>query len=602
MNPFRHMRVTSTRATRFATLLGLAEALERGTLEAQAAPAAAVPPIRMSQIGFLPDAPKSAVVVSATASRFAIVDARGDTVLRGALSAPKRWALSGEEHVRRADFSRLTTPGRYRLVVPGAGTPVEFEVGGARLRELAEATLKGFYYQRTAIPLDAKHAGRWARAAGHPDTAVLVHPSAASPGRPAGTRISSPLGWYDAGDYNKYIVNSGISTYTLLLLAEQFPQYAAGLRTNIPESDNSLPDVLDEALFNVRWMLTMQDPSDGGVYHKLTNPSFDGFVEPAAATAPRYVVQKSTAAALDFAAVMAQASRVVRRFPRELPGLADTLRTAALAAWGWARQHPDSLYDQNRLNAAHDPDIVTGAYGDRRLADELRWAAAELFLTTRQDSFLVAAPPLAADSVVVPSWASVGALALVSLAEHRREQPVTANARAIVDRLIGLARSLRTVADTTAYGIAMGARSDFVWGSSAVAANQGLVLVQAYRLTGDTSYLRAAVANLDYLLGRNPTGYSFVTGIGTRTPMFPHHRPSGADTVAAPVPGLLVGGPNPSQQDRCAGYPSSLPAISFVDAQCSYASNEIAINWNAPIAYLSAAIDAVYGARPAPVP
>ena len=602
MDPFRHMRAASARATRIAALLGLAAALERGTLEAQEGPAVAVPPIRINQIGFLPSAPKSAVVVSETASRFAIVDARGDTVLRGALSAPKRWALSGEEHVRRADFSRLTTPGRYRLVVPGAGTPVEFEVGGARLRELAEATLKGFYYQRTAIPLDAKHAGRWARAAGHPDTAVLVHPSAASPGRPAGTRISSPLGWYDAGDYNKYIVNSGISTYTLLLLAEQFPQYAAGLRTNIPESDNSLPDVLDEALFNVRWMLTMQDPSDGGVYHKLTNPSFDGFVEPAAATAPRYVVQKSTAAALDFAAVMAQASRVVRRFPRELPGLADSLSTAALAAWRWARQHPDSLYDQNRVNAAHDPDIVTGAYGDRRLADELRWAAAELFLTTRQDSFLVAAPPLAADSVVVPSWASVGALALVSLAEHRREQPVTANARAIVDRLIGLARSLRTVADTTAYGIAMGARSDFVWGSSAVAANQGLVLVQAYRLTGDTSYLRAAVANLDYLLGRNPTGYSFVTGIGTRTPMFPHHRPSGADTVAAPVPGLLVGGPNPSQQDRCAGYPSSLPAISFVDAQCSYASNEIAINWNAPIAYLSAAIDAVYGARPAPVP
>jgi endoglucanase len=593
---------SSRRAAAIATVVGVAASLGASALRAQAAPAVAVPPIRMSQIGFLPDAPKAAVVVSATASRFAIVDARGDTVLRGALSAPRRWALSGEEHVRRAEFSRLSTPGRYRLVVPGAGPPVEFEIGATRVRELAQATLKGFYYQRTAIPLDARHAGRWARAAGHPDTAVLVHPSAATPARPAGTRISSPLGWYDAGDYNKYVVNSGISTYTLLLLAEQFPRYAAALRTNIPESDDALPDVLDEALFNVRWMLTMQDPSDGGVYHKLTNPSFDGFVEPAAATAPRYVVQKSTAAALDFAAVMAQASRVVRGFPRELPGLADTLSGAALAAWRWARQHPDSLYDQNRLNAATAPRIVTGAYGDRRVDDEFRWAAAELFLATKQDSFLVAAPPLASDSVNVPSWASVGTLALVSLAEHRRELPTSANARAIQDRLIGLARALRTVADTSPYGIAMGARSDFVWGSSAVAANQGLVLVQAYRLTGDTSYLRAAVANLDYLVGRNPTGYSFVTGIGTRTPMFPHHRPSAADTVAAPVPGLLVGGPNPSQQDRCVGYPSSLPAISFVDAQCSYASNEIAINWNAPIAYLSAAIDAAYGSRPALTP
>ena len=87
---------------------------------------------------------------------------------------------------------------------------------------------------------------------------------------------------------------------------------------------------------------------------------------------------------------------------------------------------------------------------------------------------------------------------------------------------------------------------------------------------------------------------SFVTGVGAKTPMFPHHRPSAADTIVAPVPGLLVGGPNPGQQDHCPGYPSSLPALSYVDAQCSYASNEIAINWNAPIAYLSAAIDAEY--------
>jgi endoglucanase len=196
----------------------------------------------------------------------------------------------------------------------------------------------------------------------------------------------------------------------------------------------------------------------------------------------------------------------------------------------------------------------------------------------------------------VPSWSSVGTLALVSLAERSRDLPASANASAITARLIALARSLRAAADTTPYGIAMARRADFIWGSSAVAANQGLILVQAYRLTRDTSYLRAAVANLDYLLGRNPTGYSFVTGVGTKTPMFPHHRPSAADTVVAPVPGLLVGGPNPAQQDRCPGYPSSLPALSYVDAQCSYASNEIAINWNAPIVYLSAAIDAEYQA------
>ncbi|MBW8768250.1 MAG: alkaline phosphatase family protein, partial [Gemmatimonadetes bacterium] len=205
-------------------------------------------------------------------------------------------------------------------------------------------------------------------------------------------------------------------------------------------------------------------------------------------------------------------------------------------------------------------------------------------------------PPLQfIESATVPSWSDVGTLALVSLMTHPSQLPNAAVTSAVYRPLIDLARSLRDAADTSAYGTAMMRRQDFVWGSNAVAANQGLVLVQAYRLTGDTSFLRAAVGNLDYIMGRNPTGYSFVTGVGTKTPMFPHHRLSGSDTVAAPVPGLLVGGPNPGQQDRCSGYPSSLPALSYVDAQCAYAANEIAINWNAPIAYLAAAIDAEYG-------
>lgn len=480
------------------------------------------------------------------------------------------------------------------LVVPGVGRSLSFEVGTTAVRELARGAVKAFYYQRAGIPLLPPFAGRWARAEGHPDTVVLVHPSAASAGRPAGTRISAPRGWYDAGDYNKYVVNSGISTYTLLLLAEQFPRYAASLRTNIPESGDALPDILSEALWNVRWMLAMQDPTDGGVYHKLTNARFDAFIAPAQAGEPRYVVQKSTAATLDFAAVTAHAALLTRHYSRELPGLSDSLTRAALAAWRWARAHPDSLYDQGRLNALYAPQILTGAYEDSRLDDERRWAAAELALATKQDSFLVAVPPLAADSATVPSWNSVGTLAIVSLVEHRRELPRAVDQRRLSMTLIALARSLRTAADTSPYGVAMAHRDDFTWGSNAVAANQGLVLIQAARLTRDTSYLRAALGDLDYLLGRNATGFSFVTGFGAKTPLAPHHRPSASDTVTAPVPGFLVGGPNPGQQDRCAGYPSSLPALSYLDAQCSYASNEVAINWNAPLAYLAAAIDALY--------
>jgi len=84
-----------------------------------------------------------------------------------------------------------------------------------------------------------------------------------------------------------------------------------------------------------------------------------------------------------------------------------------------------------------------------------------------------------------------------------------------------------------------------------------------------------------------------VTGFGTRSPQHPHHRPSMADGVAAPVPGFLVGGPNPGQQDQVhcnRRYPSNVPALSYLDADCAYASNEVTINWNAPLVYVSAAL------------
>ena len=552
----------------------------------------ASPRVHVNQVGFSPHGPKTAVVVAAAATRFAVLTVgRGDTAFAGPLTPAQPWAPSGEV-VRRAEFGALTRPGRYVVAVAGVGRSDPFTIGPAPARDVARAALKAFYYQRVSTELPAVYAGRWARAAGHPDTAVLVHPSAVSPGRPAGTRLASPGGWYDAGDYNKYVVNSGISTYTLLAVADDYPTYAAALDDNIPESRNALPDVLDEALWNLRWMRTMQDPADGGVYHKLTNAEFDPFVMPAAARTPRYVVQKGTAATLDFAAVAAHAALVVRRFPRALPGLADSLTHEAVAAWNWARQHPDSIYDQDRINAHTTPPIRTGAYGDTHVADEFRWAAAELYLATRQDSFFVASAPLAAPAPELPSWGSVAMLGIYSLVAHRGQLPAGTDTAALIARIVAPARALAARAQSSAYGVAIDDPRDFVWGSNAVAANQGMLLLQAYRVTRDPALRDAAVANFDYLLGRNPTGYAFVTGFGARPPMFPHHRPSASDTVVAPIPGFLVGGPNPGQQDKCPGYTTRIPALSYLDSTCAYAANEVAINWNAPLVYLAAGVDA----------
>ncbi|MFZ5547273.1 MAG: GH39 family glycosyl hydrolase [Pseudomonadota bacterium] len=568
------------------------------TLKREPARAAATPPggdpqIQLNQVGFLPGAAKWAAVpvapsaAAGAATRFSVVDGRsGKTVFSGALGAPAAWPMA-HAHFRLADFSSLKAPGRYRLRVPGLPDSAPFEIKADAYAGLNAASLKAFYLNRASTALPPRHAGAFARPAGHADTQVLVHASAAGPGRPEGTVISAPKGWYDAGDYNKYIVNSGISTYTLLAAWEHFPAHFRKQSLNIPESGNSLPDVLDEVLWNLDWMLAMQDPADGGVYHKLTNKGFDGAVMPHQATAPRYVVQKTTAATLDFAAVMATASRVFAGFERERPGLSARMRAAAERAWQWARANPGAIYKQ-------PSDVHTGGYDDAQLADEFAWAAAELYITTRDDAYWSAMKP-AEVPTGVPGWGSVAPLAWVSLAHHRTRLTPAADRALIESRIRQQADALAAAWRASPYRVSM-QPADLVWGSNAVALNQALMLLQGYRLTGDRTQLDAAQAMLDYVLGRNALGLSMVTGFGTRSTQQPHHRPSMADGIAAPVPGFLAGGPNPGLNDRAhcpVPYPSDVPAKAYLDHDCSYASNEVAINWNAPLAYVSAALQAL---------
>ena len=540
--------------------------------------------IAVNQVGYLPGAAKVAAVPAGAATAFRVVDAaKGAVVLRGTLGPAATWDASGEA-VQLADFSALKQPGNYRLQVDGLPDSPPFAVADNAYAALNAASIKAFYFNRASTPLLPAHAGRFARPAGHPDERVLVHASAASASRPEGTVISSPKGWYDAGDYNKYIVNSGITVYSMLAAYEHFPALFKDQKLGIPESGNSLPDLLNETLWNLDWMLTMQDPADGGVYHKLTNLRFDGNVMPADAKTERYVVQKTTAAALDFAAVMAQASRVYAAFESQRPGLSARMLAASRRAWDWAQANPRQLYKQ-------PSDVHTGTYGDNEVSDEFLWAGAELFVTTGETRYR---PDLAKAPTGVPSWADVKGLAWITLAHHRSKLTDADNV-IVKARVMSVADELLATWRASAYRVGMRPK-DFEWGSTSSALNRALMLLQAYRLQPQPDTLAAAQALFDSVMGRNPLGRSMVTGFGTKPPMHPHHRPSEADGIDAPVPGFISGGPNPGQQDKAGcpvPYPSKMPALSWLDHYCSYASNEIAINWNAPLVYVSAALQAL---------
>lgn len=538
--------------------------------------------IKINQVGFLPNSPKIALL-DRNISGYYIVDSLHRLVNKGSSLSVKYWPYSGDS-VRIADFSSLCKEGKYWLIsTDDSSVKQMFTISSRAYRALSCASLKAFYYNRASVGISKEFGGRWCRIMGHPDDSVLIHSSAASASRPEGTSISSPKGWYDAGDYNKYVVNSGITGYMLLLAYQLAPEYYRNLTIGIPESGNGMPDILNELIWNIRWMLTMQDPADGGVYHKLTNKGFDGFVMPDKATNTRYVVQKTTAATLDFAALMASCYRTFKNYG-QLKELADSCLSAGKKAWKWAEQNPSTVYKQ-------PSDIVTGEYGDSNLDDEWSWAATELALATKDKSFL---RKLSLNDVPlkVPTWNNVGMLAVYTLLTGGKDFDTGLYEQA-GKKVVELANMLLNKQKESAYGVSI---DYFDWGSNSDVAQQGILKRLASMYTKNDAYMKSAYADLDYLLGRNAVGYCFVTGFGQQSPMHIHHRPSAADGVLEPVPGFLVGGPNLIVPTDCSLSPTRniiYPAKSYEDSECSYSTNEIAINWNASLVCLVGLLDCI---------
>jgi len=530
--------------------------------------------LRFTRFGFYTNGAKRIVVLGASSDSFQIKNSGGTELLTGKLSSASTWAPSGET-VRIADLSSIKTNGVYTVYCgkePAAGGSVT--IAANPLQDLGKAALKAYYYQRASTSLTAAYAGTWARAAGTPDNTVTVHSSAGS-----GT-VSSPKGWYDAGDYGKYIVNCGITMYTLLALYEHFPEYLSNLALTIPESGDAVPDILDEARWNLEWMLTMQT-TDGGVYSKLTPLQFDDVVMPEDANTSRYVFMKTTPATLDFAAVMAMSSRIYQPFDGTFAAIC---LEAAKKAYAWAAANPNVKYVQ-------PADCNTGDYADNNFDDEFYWASVELALATAGSETYTYHTTNPLPSGSVPSWQNVGTLGLYTILTNPQVFPtaVTDGARA---RIISAADTLLG-RQKNGYGISM-TTADFYWGSNHVAVSQGILMLYAYYLTKKNEYLGGAEQQIDYILGRNPFGKSFVTGYGDYSPLHPHHRPSEADGIAAPVPGFLVGGSHMGGQDTsyCEKYLDK-PATSWLDKFCSSPTNEVAINWNAPLAYCVNALEAL---------
>lgn len=535
--------------------------------------------VMVNQAGYLPNAQKI-FFTTALADSFRVIDKNSGAVsYAGKISLARANDPATGLNVYRGDFSSLTRPGTYYISISLSEQSFDFSISDTVFHTLFNASLKGFYFQRCGQSLSAYFAGVYARAGCHGNDGTYHSNSDSSGFR------SVNGGWHDAGDFGKYIVNAGITVGTLLMAYEMFPSRFKDDATGLLESGNSVPDILDEVKYELKWMLRMQH-SSGGVYFKVTREQFEGFVMPSADNGTRYIYQISSTATGDFAAVFARAARVYKPFDQTF---SDSCLAVSRRAWAYLQSHTSIVPTGGFKNPSG---TATGEYGDGNDSDERLWAAAELFSATGEAEFntYYTARYATGGLITQPmSWPNVRTMAHLAYLYTQQASASTLNKMALRQSLLDYAASLVSSISTDGFSVSL-ATGEYYWGSNSGVLNKAILLILASRENKDASMLNAALAQLNYILGNNAHNISFVTGIGAHHVLHPHHRPSSSDGIAEPVPGLLAGGPEQGRSDAVllAKFSSSTPpALIYADEEGSYASNEIAINWNAPLVFVA---------------
>jgi endoglucanase len=479
----------------------------------------------------------------------------------------------------RGDFSSFQLPGNHYIEIKGGDISKEFSISDSVYIDVYRKSLKSFYYQRCGVDLLGPTAIPYFRTRGHVADG-FYHSSSGY----TGFHLASK-GWHDGGDYGKYIVNAGITVGTLLMAYEEFPSRFNQDNINIYESGNGIPDILDELRFELEWMLKMQD-STGGVYHKLTRENFAEFVMPSNDIGTRYIYQISSAATGDFAAVMARAFRVF--WPIDST-FAQICLSAAESAWTYLMNHPNIVPPGGFQNPSG---TSTGTYGDGDDRDERLWASAALYISTGDSLYHAYYTNNYSQKGLINSqmgWSEVQAMAHLTYLRGSQTGINSLIQNQLRNSLLNYCQNLVNIRNNTGFHVVM-SNSDYVWGSNSIPLNRALLLIIGYEEFNNIIYLNVALDQLHYVLGANAHSLSFVTGTGSTSPMFPHHRPSAADGIVDPIPGLIVGGPDRHLSDPVlqANFSTSTPpALCYIDDQGSYASNEIAINWNAPLVFVT---------------
>ena len=476
----------------------------------------------------------------------------GKTVLKAPLKLEaSKWLLSGED-VYSFDFSSLKSDGAYQAYVPGIGVSNPIHISEGALNRAAYATAHAFYYQRCGTSLDQPFAepdfvrpldheydknGRKIDAAYHESLPGTPLHSGEKPGE----MINAQGGWHDAGDYGKYLPTAAAALWYFFTGYDIQPEKFQDGSWNIPESGNGIPDLLDEARWELDWIVRVQN-EDGAVYHKQTSEKwFHGAPQEESST--RYLFEKTTHDTALAAAVLASGARLWKKYD---PALAETYRGRAEKAWDFLERHPDAKPDGGFRNP---PKNTTGEYRDKEDVDNRLWAAAELYRTTGiqryRDFFESWWQRNQSHTWGWSTWQDFYRCAYWAYWNTDWPKTDPAIKKKISRGLLDKANKIIDLTNSNPYR--NGARLDVPqwigWGAFTQSSEYSFILLQAWFVSKEKKYHDMALLNLDTQLGANPLSMCFITGLGYRSPKDPLHLPSIYDGVERPIPGLPVFGP-----------------------------------------------------------
>ncbi|MCH5324557.1 MAG: glycoside hydrolase family 9 protein [Eubacterium sp.] len=526
--------------------------------------------IFVNQSGYLPHGRKRAVI-KVPCEKFNIENEYGTVVYSGETVHFGKDECSGDD-IYFADFSDLCSEGRYTVVTERGERSLEFSIGDNIYAPVFDKLVKAYYYLRCGSELCAEHAGQFARPSCHNSSAIEY-------GSDGTTKYDVSGGWHDAGDYGRYVTAGACAAAHMLYAYKLFPTAFETQRLGIP-NDGGLPDVLKEVKYELLWLLKMQR-TDGAVWHKATTMTHAQFVMPHEDTAQMYLFAPSSIAAADFTAICALGAEVYRG---KDDAFADRLAAAAEKAWLWLEENPEFIGFQNPEGCN------TGSYGERNDIDNRFWAAAQLYSLTGEQKYLDRLNSMMIGfSMCDLGYGTVGGLGSLALLLGGRKIP-----ERLYDRIKrdfnSKATELKGLYSSCGYGAAIGGWQ-FNWGSNMNILKAAMTFIITDRINGKHQYTDCITAQLDYLLGVNATGYSFVTGCGEFCVKNPHLRPAYADNIDECIPGYVSGGPNgnPSDPDALILVPKGTPPMKcFVDDVSCYSLNEITIYWNSPAVFLLA--------------